>query len=104
MSAQMTQQDLRTDRTNKIITAVVGCGLLGFAGFIALQNRDSIQLPDRNKLWADTWKKKIAKPMDMPEFKPAVDWSDPKYDPARMGMGLTNTNQSDSAHRNFGRR
>jgi hypothetical protein len=112
MSGQMTQQDQRTDRTNKIITAVVGCVLLGVAGFVALQNRDSFKLPDRNKMWADAWKKKIAKPMDLPEFQPVVDWSDPKNDPSKMGQRLMNMNMNPSfpqgttntSHRSFGRR
>ena len=52
-SNQMTQQDQRTDRTNTIVGMLVGCVLLGFGGFLLLQNSASLKLPDNNKLWAD---------------------------------------------------
>ena len=51
---------------------IVGCVLLGFGGFLLLQNSASLKLPDNNKLWADTWKKKLTKPWEMPKAEGAI--------------------------------
>jgi hypothetical protein len=80
----MTQQDQRTDRANTIVGMLVGCVLLGVGGFVLLQNSASVKLPDRNKLWADAWKKKLSKPWEMPKAEGAIDWSDPKNDPNKL--------------------
>ncbi|HEV8000030.1 MAG TPA: hypothetical protein VGP63_09130 [Planctomycetaceae bacterium] len=80
--------DRQTERTNRIIGTVVASALLAGGGFLAWQNADTlkgVKLPDRNKLWADTWKKQLSKPLDLPEQKPLIDWSDPKYDPSKLG-------------------
>lgn len=83
-SDQMTDQDYRTDRTNKIVTLLVGCVLLGIGGFVVVQNSASFKLPDKNKLWADAWKKKLSKPWELPQHDPLIDWSDPKNNPTKM--------------------
>jgi hypothetical protein len=83
-SNQMTQQDQRTDRTNTIVGMLVGCVLLGFGGFLLLQNSASLKLPDNNKLWADAWKSKLSKPYELPKAEGAIDWSDPKNDPNKL--------------------
>jgi hypothetical protein len=83
-SNQVNDQDQRTDRTNKIVTLVVGCVLLGIGGFVLVQNSARFKLPDNNKLWADAWKKKVLKPWDMPKPEPLIDWSDPKNDPNKI--------------------
>src|SRR5580700_9609548 len=87
-SDQMTDQDYRTDRTNKIVTLLVGCVLLGIGGFVVVQNSASFKLPDKNKLWADAWKKKLSKPWELPQHEPLIDWSDPKNDPNKMAERL----------------
>ncbi|HXY34620.1 MAG TPA: hypothetical protein VEI07_10360 [Planctomycetaceae bacterium] len=87
-SNQTTQQDQRADRTNTIATLLVGCVLLGIGGFVLVQNSASFKLPDNNKLWADTWKKKVLKPWDPPKFEPTIDWSDPKNDPNKIAERL----------------
>jgi hypothetical protein len=83
-SDQMTEQDQRTDRANTIVGMAMGCVLLGVGGFVLLQNSASLKLPDRNKLWADAWKKKLSKPWEMPKAEGAIDWSDPKNDPNKL--------------------
>ena len=84
VSNQMTDQDRRADRANKMVGIVIGCVLLGVGGFVLLQNSASFKLPDNNKLWADSWKKKILKPYEPPKFEQTIDWSDPKNDPNKM--------------------
>jgi hypothetical protein len=84
VSNQMTQQDQRTDRANTIVGMVVGCVLLGVGGFVLLQNSASLKLPSRDKLWADAWRKELAKSREMPKAEGAIDWSDPKYDPNKL--------------------
>jgi hypothetical protein len=101
ISNQMTEQDQRTDRTNKIVTLLVGCVLLGIGAFVLVQNGASLKLPDNNKLWADTWKKKVLKPWDPPKFDPTIDWSDPKNDPNKMAERL-NLNNSLQFQQQFG--
>jgi hypothetical protein len=90
-SNQMTEQDYRTDRTNKIVTSVVGCVLLGIAGIVAFSNVDTLKglkVPDRNDLWAKALKKKVLKPWEPPKFEPTIDWSDPKNDPNKIAERL----------------
>jgi len=104
VSNQMTEQDYRTDRTNKIVTSLVGCGLLGIGGFLAYQNMDSVKnlkVPDNKKLWADSWKKKLSKPWEMPKAEGAIDWSDPKNDPNKMAERL-NLNKPLEIQQEFG--
>src|SRR5580700_2487402 len=90
-SNQMTDQDYRTDRTNKIVTSVVGCVLLGIGGVVAFTNIDTLKglkVPDRNKMWADAWHKQLSKPLDLHVQEPLIDWSDPKNDPNKMAERL----------------
>ncbi len=86
MSEPVAKHDQQTERTNKVVSAVVGSVLALIVGVIAVQNVDRVKLVDRNKLWADTWKQQLSKPRDLPEFKPAVDWSDPKFDPSKLSV------------------
>jgi len=100
-SNQTTQQDQRAERTNTIATLLVGCVLLGIGGFVLVQNSASFKLPDNNKLWADTWKKKVLKPWDPPKFEPTIDWSDPKNDPNKIAERL-NLNKPLQIQQEFG--
>ncbi len=84
-SNQMAQADRRADRTNTIVGMVVGCVLLGVVGFLLLQNTASVKLPDNNQAWASAWKKKLSKNWEMPKAEGAIDWSDPKNDPNKLG-------------------
>jgi hypothetical protein len=82
---QLTTQDRRADRANTIVGTLLGCLLLGVGGFLLLQNSASLKLPDSNKLWADTWKKKLSNRWEMPKAEGGIDWSDPKNDPNKLG-------------------
>jgi hypothetical protein len=88
MPGTIAHHDQQTERTNKLVGTVVGCVVLTVVGFLALQNVDSLKglkLPDRNKLWADAWKKELSKPTELPDFKGnTIDWSDPKNDPSKL--------------------
>jgi hypothetical protein len=81
---QLTEQDQRTDRANTIVSMLVGSVLLGIGGVVLWQNSATLKVPDRNKLWADTWKKQLSKPWEMPKAEGAIDWSDPKNDPSKL--------------------
>ncbi len=72
----------QTANVNRLMTRIVGCVLLVFIGFVAIQNRDSLKIPDRNKLWADYWKKELSKPSGLPDFKSPVstEFSELKFD------------------------
>jgi|GEM_PF-6912310 hypothetical protein len=83
-SNQMTPEDRRADKTNTIVGMAMGCVLLGVGGYVLLQNMASVKLPDNNKAWASTWKKKLAKNWEMPKAEGQIDWSDPKNDPNKL--------------------
>jgi hypothetical protein len=78
-------KDQRLAELNRALTCVVGGGLLAVVAFTAVQNKESLQIPDRNKLWADFWKKELSKPSGLPEFKPIeTEFSDVKFDPEML--------------------
>ena len=86
MTESITPNVQRAERANKILGIVIGGFMVTIGGFVAMQNFDSVKLPNTNKMWADAWKKKLSKPMDLPEFKSenGIDWSDPKNDPNKL--------------------
>ncbi len=93
MPENNTHPDRQTERTNRIVGTVVACALLAGGGFSAWQNADTVKgfkAPNRNKMWADTWKKQLSKPLDLPEQKPLIDWSDPKFDPSNLRVSSQN--------------
>lgn len=86
------KNDQTAAKLNQILSVVVGGLVLGVLGMIAYQNRSSVVLPDRNKLWGDFLTKRIAaNKAAFPEFKPAFDantkkwWEDPQ---AMQGNGF----------------
>jgi hypothetical protein len=65
-------------RTNQILSGIVACAVLGVAGVMAYQNRDSLKVPDRNAAWSGFWTKKLSNTTafpkaNLPEFQ-APDW------------------------------
>jgi hypothetical protein len=89
------QNDRLLHRANQILSGIVACAVLGVAGVMAYQNRDSIKAPDaKDGDFAGLLKKKFATATafpraDLPEFQ-APDWeTNMLIDPTKT-MGSAN--------------
>jgi hypothetical protein len=82
MSDQHAQQsnDNRLADLNRKASCIVGGLFLAVVGFLLISERSNLQLPDRNKLWADYWKKELSKRSGLPEMKPAFDSQQLEFD------------------------
>jgi hypothetical protein len=82
------QSDKTLQTLNRLLSACVACGVLGFGGVMAWQNRDAVAVPDRNAAWSSMWTKKLAKSR-LPEsqgikFELGYDPDKMKFDPAML--------------------
>lgn len=89
------QNDRLIHRMNQILSGIVACAVLGVAGVMAYQNRDSIKAPAaKDGILAGLLKKKFATATafpqsNLPEFQ-APDWEkNTLIDPSRL-MGSAN--------------
>jgi hypothetical protein len=82
------QSDKTLQTLNRLLSACVACGVLGFGGVMAWQNRDAVAVPDRNAAWSSMWTKKLSKSR-LPEsqgikFELGYDPDKMKFDPAML--------------------
>jgi hypothetical protein len=82
------QSDKTLQTINRLISAFVACGVLGFGGIMAWQNRDAFAVPDRNAAWSGFWTKNLSK-SQLPEssslkFELGYDPDKMKIDPSLM--------------------
>lgn len=85
---QAAQKDRQAEQFGRWMSGIVGCVVVTIGGFFAYSNRDSLKVdvPDRNKMWADAWKKKLSDKSGVPEFKGSVvgNFEGVKLDPAML--------------------